>query len=657
MARYSQWLIFAPVAILALFAPTANAQSQQGLHSVAYSVSDIPPVQSDDAYPICNEEIENNINRSYDGEPLEGCPDDMFMVHMTGTIIIPEHETILFYIAADDGGVIKIGGNQFGTWDDKGCSAEWVDLSDLPAGNSLLDFFFYEHGGGTCAMLAWNIDNQGWEIVPDEAFLTSFQPSPTTIPSDTSIPLDTIAPDTTIPADTTIADTTTSSAPQTTSSQLQITTTSIQQELSPTGTVWVAETTTTIGFLQPLLPPTLVTADPLPIVEPIVEVPFPQPTPDAIPDEIVDLIPDTIPEIIPDTIVDIDETLPTLQPDYTPVPTSEDLCNVANAAVCPTETLPFVGEVISDAVLTNMIENAFTPDASTAEITAALDDILSADLSTEQFLAVMDALLADTSDTEQVSEVLVSLLSSNLSGQELTIVMDTVFSAEATVEEMGAIVDNLLGSDLSVAELEAVFTAAFDGDLSDAETVALAEEILASPLDDKEFGAVINAIFDEKVSDEVLAQTFDAILTPELTDNKFAQVVNVLENATITNEQVAQVVDLVIAQADGVSEGQATELAMSPKVLESVSGDQAAEVFDAIVASALSSDEGAAIVGAISQATTEVKKSFETQLNVFEGIFDMYPPLGSRIPVSQRRTLLAISLGAVATAVGARVRK
>ena len=167
MARYSQWLIFAPVAILALFAPTANAQSQQGLHSVAYSVSDIPPIQSDDAYPICNEEIENNINRSYDGEPLEGCPDDMFMVHMTGTIIIPEHETILFYIAADDGGVIKIGGNEFGTWDDKGCSAEWVDLSDLPAGNSLLDFFFYEHGGGTCAMLAWNIDNQGWEIVPD----------------------------------------------------------------------------------------------------------------------------------------------------------------------------------------------------------------------------------------------------------------------------------------------------------------------------------------------------------------------------------------------------------------------------------------------------------------------------------------------------------
>jgi hypothetical protein len=653
MARYSQWLIFAPVAILALFAPTANAQSQQGLHSVAYSVSDIPPIQSDDAYPICNEEIENNINRSYDGEPLEGCPDDMFMVHMTGTIIIPEHETILFYIAADDGGVIKIGGNEFGTWDDKGCSAEWVDLSDLPAGNSLLDFFFYEHGGGTCAMLAWNIDNQGWEIVPDEAFLTSFEPSPTTVPSDTSIPLDTIAPDTTIPADTTIADTTTSSAPQTTSSQLQITTTSIQEEPSSTSTVWVAETTTTIGFLQPLLPLMPVTVDPLPIELPVEEVPFPQPTPDVLPDEMVDLTPDTMPYEVADTIP------------YTPleiildtfVPTSEDLCNVANATVCPPETLPFVGEVISDAVLTDMIDNAFTPDASTEEITAALDDILGADLSTEQFLAVMDAVLSDTSDTEQVSEVLVSLLSSNLSGQELTIVMDTVFSAEATLEEMGAIVDNLLGSDLSVAELEAVFTAAFDGDLSDAETVALAEEILASPIDDKEFGTVINAIFDEKVSDEVLAQTFDAILTPELSDNKFAQVVNVLENATITNEQVAQVVDLVIAQADGVSEGQATELAMSPKVLESVSGDQAAEVFDAIVASALSSDEGASIVGAISQAATEVKKSFETQLNVFEGIFDMYPPLGSQIPVSQRRTLMAVSLGAVATAVGTRVRR
>jgi len=653
--RWSRWLIFAPVAILALFAPSANAEPIAGLQTTYYAIDTVPPTRSEHIYTECGSEVENNINRSYNGEPYLDCTLDLFMVHMTGFITIPEHDTIEFWLASDDGGIIDIGGNEWGNWSDQGCS--WMESGqiDISAGSQSLDLWMYENGGDTCILLAWNINGQGFEIVPDEAFTTTGIPADTTVP-DTTVPITTTTdipvttipettttiPVTTVPQTTTTSSTTTSSSlPQTTSTQLQTTTTSIQEQPSSTSTVWVAETTTTIGFLQPLLPTTPVTVDPLPIVEPIVEVPFPQPTPDA----------------TTNTTVDTDQTLPTTQPDYTPVPTSEDLCNVANATVCPPQTLPFVGEVIADAVLTNMIENAFTPDASTEEITAALDTILDADLSTEQFLAVMDAVLADTSDTEQVSEILVSLLSSNLSGQELTIVMDTVFSAEATVEEMGAIVDNLLGSDLSVAELEAVFTAAFDGDLSDAETVALAEKILASPLDDKEFGAVINAIFDEKVSDEVLAQTFDAILTPELSDNKFAQVVNVLENATITNEQVAQVVDLVLAQADGVSEGQATELAMSPKVLESVSGDQATEVFDAIVASALSLDEGALIVDAISQATTEVKKSFETELNVFEGIFDMYPPLGSQIPVSQRRTLLAVSLGAVATAVGARVRR
>jgi hypothetical protein len=220
--------------------------------------------------------------------------------------------------------------------------------------------------------------------------------------------------------------------------------------------------------------------------------------------------------------------------------------------------------------------------------------------------------------------------------------MDTVFSAEASVEEMGAIVENLLDSNLSSAELEAVFTAAFDGDLSDAETVALAEEVLSSPLDDKEFGTVVNAIFDEKVSDEVLTQTFEAILTPELSDNKFAQVVNVLENATITNDQVAQVVDLVISQEGGVSEGQATELATSAKVLESVSGEQATEVFDAIVASDVTPENGLAIVDAVQDAPKAVKKSFEKELNVYEGVFDTYTAIGSVIPVGGRRVIIGV---------------
>ena len=448
----------------------------------------------------------------------------------------------------------------------------------------------------------------------------------------------TLASTTTITTTTTTTTTPTTTTPTTTTTEPPTNTTSSTTTL-PIETTTTTTTSTTIPYVSPIIEvPTGTTSTTMP--EEAIEVTIPEETPILIPEEIPTETTDSIPDLTyPDTIVDTDETLP----DYTPIPTSEDLCNGPNATVCPSETLPFVGEVISDAVLTNILEDTFTSDASTEEITAALDIILDADLSTEQFTAVMDAVLSDTSDTEQVSEVLVSLLSSNLSGEELTIVMDTVFSAEASVEEMGAIVENLLGSDLSSAELEAVFTAAFDGDLSDAETVALAEEILSSPLDDKEFSTIINAIFDEKVSDEVLTQTFDAILTPEISDNKFAEVVNVLENATITNDQVAQVVDLVISQEGGVSEGQATELAMSAKVLESVSGEQAAEVFDAIVASAVTPEDGLAIVDAVQDAPKAVKKSFEKELNVYEGVFDTYTAIGSVIPVSGRRVIIAVT--------------
>jgi hypothetical protein len=426
---------------------------------------------------------------------------------------------------------------------------------------------------------------------------TTVPPDTTTIPPDTT----TIPPDTTIPADTTIPEN------SSTSSVLQ---TTLPEESTTTSTTLEIPTITVPDLVVPEVPTGTT------VLEQI-EVPT------------VTTLPEEIPAIIP-------EVIPTETTDLTPDITYPD------TTVDTDETLPFVGEVISDAVLTNILEDTFTPDASTEEITAALDDILSADLSTEQFSTVMDAVLADTTDTEQVSEVLVSLLSSNLSDEELTIVMDTVFSEEASVEEMGAIVDNMLDSDLSPAELEAVFTAAFDGDLSDAETVALAAQILDSPLDDNEFATVINAIFDEEVSDEVLTQTFDAILTPELSDSKFEEVVNILENDTITNDQVAQVVDLVISQEGGVSEGQATELATSAKVLESVSGEQAAEVFDAIVASAVTPENGLAIVDAVQDAPKAVKESFEEELNVYEGVFDTYTAIGSGIPVSGRRVIIGV---------------
>ena len=636
MRKWSKWLIFTPVAILSLFAPTANAQSQQGLTSVAYTVSDIPPTKSDNAYPICNEEIENNINRNYNGEPLDGCPVDMFMIHMTGTIIIPQHETIEFWLASDDGGTISIGGNEWGNWGDQGCS--WMESGQIyiSAGEASLDFWLYENGGSTCAMLAWNIDNAGFAIVPDEAFSTDSQVSVTTttdspvttIPETTTTTTTTTIPVTTLPQTTTTTTTTTepptttsaptttssattsSSVPQTTSTQSSTTTISAPLPQSSTTTYLVVPSTTTTEFVSPTTSELPVVVILLPTEEPVEELPFPQPSPDVVPTpEVVDTIPDTVPTLeIVTTIIEVVDTVPDAVVDaiLPPISTPDaPLDAIGSDLSDPIVELPPVGDPITDEALDSIIENAFTPDALPEETVAALTEILGSDLTEEQF----------------------------------TTVMETVFSEEASVEQMSAVVDNLLDANLSTEEVMAVFESAFDSDLSDAETVALAEELLSKPLDDKEFGAVVNAIFDEKVSDEVLAETFSAILTPEISDSKFAQVVNVLENATITSDQVAQVVDLVIAQDGGISEGQATELATSAKVLESVDGEQAEEVFGAVEASNLSSDEGLAIVTALENAEPTVVKAFEKKLDVFQGSFDTYKPIGSSIPIRERRIL------------------
>ena len=143
MARYSRWLIFAPVAILALFAPQANAEPIAGLQTTYYTIDSVPPTRSDNIYTECGSEVENNINRSYDGEPFEDCTNDLFMVHMTGFIEIPVHDTIEFWLATDDGGIINIGGNEWGDWWDQGCT--WMESGeiDISAGSQQLDLYMY----------------------------------------------------------------------------------------------------------------------------------------------------------------------------------------------------------------------------------------------------------------------------------------------------------------------------------------------------------------------------------------------------------------------------------------------------------------------------------------------------------------------------------
>jgi hypothetical protein len=255
MGRTTRCLIIIPAVLFALFAKPAKAEVLYGIETTYYQIDQIPPAQSTDTYPVCGSEIENNINRSYDGEPYLDCTYDYFMVHMTGYLTIPEHDTIEFWLASDDGGTIDIGGNTFGVWQDQGCSATMSGPLQLEPGATPFEVFMYENGGGTCLMLAWKIDDNYWEIVPEWAFTTTSTNSTTT--TTTTVPPSTVpATDLTT---TTVQDTTTTTSTSSTSTTVPQTTTSVENSTSTTSSVpqtTTTESTTTTTQPPPTLPPT-----------------------------------------------------------------------------------------------------------------------------------------------------------------------------------------------------------------------------------------------------------------------------------------------------------------------------------------------------------------------------------------------------------------
>ena len=441
----TRWLIFAPVAILALFSTVSNAESIQGLNTTYYVIDEVPPAQSTTDYQECGSELENNINRSYDGEPYEECTGDLFMVHMTGFITIPEHETIEFFLASDDGGEITIGDNTFGLWQDQGCSATMSGILNLDAGVSNFEVWMYENGGGSCLMLAWKIDDNEWEIVPEWAFTTESTPQTTT--STTTVQTS-IVPVTDLVTTTIVQDTTSSSE--------QVTTTLPTVETSTS-----VETTTTTEYVSPPVAQPPVVVEPEPIEEPTTE--------------------DTEPIQEPEEVVE--ETIPLEPPDTDPTVETED-------------TLPSVEELVDDT-------------------TPVLPD--------------------DTTPTE---------------------------------------------------------------------------------------------VLPDEVTEEIPVE--------ELSDEELITAIESIEEGMEVSEELAVAV------------------AQSAEVVASLSSEEATAVFEAIEVDNLSTEEAQAIVEAVQDAPAEVPEAFEEEINIFSPGFDNYVPLGSNIPVSTRRTLIAVAAGAAIAAAGTR---
>lgn len=98
---------------------------------------------------------------------------------------------------------------------------------------------------------------------------------------------------------------------------------------------------------------------------------------------------------------------------------------------------------------------------------------------------------------------------------------------------------------------------------------------------------------------------------------------------------------------------QATELASSPKVLETISTEQAATVFDAISVDALSPEQESELVAAVTNAPTEIKNTFESEIDVYGEGLDDYVAVGSNIDVGSRKSLIAATAAVTGIAAGA----
>ena len=406
MGRSSRWLVFLPVAFFALLPQQANAEPEPGLHAVGYYIDEIPPVRSDDVYPACGSEVENNINRNFNGEPFQDCGWDLFMVHYSGFINLPEHETIEFMVAADDGGTVSIDGNEFGTWNLKGCSwSSTITLSVMP-GAYPLDGWFFEAGGGTCYMLAWKIDDGYWEIVPEWAFTTTSTPPTTT---STTTVLETTVPATTTTS-TTVQETTTSmtEAPSTSTTETSTSTTS---SLPPS-------TTTSVDTTPPATSAIPVVVTPLPstTTEPATTVPPVSTTAESLPPTTLPETPTTQPA--PSTTIRIPTTLATA----TTIP---PVASTAPLVSATPETVPETPELVLGA-----------SDASPEQVAKAVDAILETAPSPDQAaqLATNAQVLAVVS-TSQAAEIFEALDVSELDNTQIEALIEAVQDAPQEIRE------------------------------------------------------------------------------------------------------------------------------------------------------------------------------------------------------------------------------
>ena len=217
--------------------------------------------------------------------------------------------------------------------------------------------------------------------------------------------------------------------------------------------------------------------------------------------------------------------------------------------------------------------------------------------------------------------------------------INNITDENLTAEEIASVVDEALGNAESEEELLSIASDLLNSDLSPEQFDSVIESIFSQPLSDEGFEELVNQVFDEELSDEEFTSAISAILDSVLSEEAFNSLVDVLGGDTVTDDQVQEAINLIID--NGIDETQALSISTSAEVLSSITGDQASEIFAEVSVGDLTDEQGEAIVDAVQDAPEEVRSSFEAEINVFDGAFDNYAPIGSEISVAERRIVIA----------------
>ena len=168
---------------------------------------------------------------------------------------------------------------------------------------------------------------------------------------------------------------------------------------------------------------------------------------------------------------------------------------------------------------------------------------------------------------------------------------------------------------------------------------------------------------EEPVVDTTLPEEPETPLEAPLSDEEVDSLIAEAETtealvealAELSPEQVEQVLETLLTEEP--TEEQATALASSPEVLAVVSTEQAQQIFEALDVAELSDAQTEELIAAIESARTEIREEFEDTIDIFGEGLDDYTPVGSTIPVGERRTLIAVTAGITLAAAGTRIRR